>query len=148
MLSLAPIKSKNHVRIKMDRTLDEIPRYKNVLERFITNEIITLAEFCQEFEAELRQSEAFSTTEAGEKRWTDLKARIAEHNIRMMAKYYTKIRLTRMCKLLALTESETEDCLSDMVVAGTVSAKTDRLEGIVDFTEQEVISASPHLSSS
>ena len=99
-----------------------------------------MAEFCQEFEAELRQSEAFSSTEAGEKRWGDLKSRIVEHNIRMMAKYYTKIRLTRMCKLLALTESETEDCLSDMVVAGTISAKTDRLEGIVDFTEQEVSS--------
>merc|ERR1712203_501691 len=42
-----------------------------------------------------------------------------------------------MATLLALTEAETEDCLSDMVVAGTVSAKTDRLEGIVDFTEQQ-----------
>ena len=82
----------------------------------------------------------------------------------MMAQYYTKIRLGRMATLLALTEAETEDCLSDMVrnlilhytflslhhklwslpkvelqvVAGTVSAKTDRLEGIVDFTEQQV----------
>ena len=81
-----------------------------------------------------------------------------------MAQYYTKIRLGRMATLLALTEAETEDCLSDMVgnlilvssnfsadfghvrnlnimskvVAGTVSAKTDRLEGIVDFTEQQV----------
>ena len=43
-----------------------------------------------------------------------------------------------MSNLLALSENETEDCLSDMVVAGTVSAKTDGLEGIVDFTEQEV----------
>ena len=128
----------DYFRIKTERTLEEIPRYSAVLERFINNEIITLAEFCQEFEVELRQSEAFSTTEAGEKRWSDLKSRIVEHNIRMMAKYYTKIRLTRMSKLLALTETETEDCLSDMVVAGTVSAKTDRLEGIVDFTEQEV----------
>ena len=89
-------------------------------------------------------------------RWADLKSRIVEHNIRMMAKYYTKIRLQRMCNLLALSENETEDCLSDMVstrvglqkqsimlgycqvVAGTISAKTDRLEGIVDFTQQEV----------
>ena len=30
--------------------------------------------------------------EAGEKRWSDLKARVVEHNIRMMAQYYTKIR--------------------------------------------------------
>lgn len=48
-------------------------------------------------------------------RWADLKSRIVEHNIRMMAKYYTKIRLHRMCALLALSETETEDCLSDMV---------------------------------
>ena len=33
----------------------------------------------------------------------------------MMAQYYTKIRLGRMATLLALTEAETEDCLSDMV---------------------------------
>merc|ERR1712106_463074 len=66
---------------------------------------------------------------------SDLIHRIAEHNIRMMAAYYTKIRLGRMAQLLALTEAETEDALSDMVVAGTVSAKTDRLEGIIDFTE-------------
>ena len=105
----------NILRIKTERTLEEIPRYSAVLERFINNEIITLAEFCQEFEAELRQSEAFSTSEAGEKRWSDLKSRIVEHNIRMMAKYYTKIRLHRMCTLLALSENETEDCLSDMV---------------------------------
>ena len=136
----------DYFRIKTERTLEEIPRYSAVLERFINNEIITLAEFCQEFEVELRQSEAFSTTEAGEKRWSDLKSRIVEHNIRMMAKYYTKIRLTRMSKLLALTETETEDCLSDMVVAGTVSAKTDRLEGIVDFTEQEVGTFSRNIS--
>ena len=36
-------------------------------------------------------------------------------NYRMMAQYYTKIRLGRMATLLALTEAETEDCLSDMV---------------------------------
>jgi len=55
----------------------------------------------------------------------------------MMAKYYTRIRLTRMSSLLALSEAETEDCLADMVVAGTVTAKTDRLAGIVDFSEQQ-----------
>ena len=112
--------------------------YKSILEKFITDELISQAEFCQNFESELRQTDAFGRSEGGDKRWGDLKARIVEHNIRMMAKYYTKIRLARMAHLLALTETETEDCLSDMVVAGTVTAKTDRLEGIVDFTQQEV----------
>lgn len=124
-------------RIKTDKVLDDIPMYKSILEKFITDELISQADFCQQYETELRQTDAFSRTEFGDKRWADLKSRIVEHNIRMMAKYYTKIRLARMCNLLALSENETEDCLSDMVVAGTISAKTDRLEGIVDFTQQE-----------
>jgi len=129
-------------RIESEKLLEEIPKYKAVVEKFTTNEIISQAAFCDSFEKELRDgvegslaTDVFSRNEVGEKRWTDLKARIVEHNIRMMAKYYTKIRLTRMAKLLALTEAQTEDCLSEMVVAGTVSAKTDRLEGIIDFTE-------------
>ena len=36
-------------------------------------------------------SDVFSRNEVGEKRWTNLKARIVKHNIRMMAKYYTTI---------------------------------------------------------
>jgi len=131
-------------RVEGEKLIEEIPKYKAVVEKFTTNEIISQAAFCDSFEKELRDgvegslaTDVFSRNEVGEKRWTDLKARIVEHNIRMMAKYYTKIRLTRMAKLLALTEAETEDCLSEMVVAGTVSAKTDRLEGIIDFTEQQ-----------
>merc|ERR1712034_202221 len=115
-----------------DKLLEEIPKYKAVVEKFTTNEIISQAAFCDSFEKELRDgvegslaTDVFSRNEVGEKRWTDLKARIVEHNIR------------RMAKLLALTEAETEDCLSEMVVAGTVSAKTDRLGGIIDFTEQQ-----------
>ena len=109
-------------RIETERLLDEIPKYKAVVEKFTTNEIISQASFCDSFEKELRDgvegsvaTEVFSRNEVGEKRWTDLKARIVEHNIRMMAKYYTKIRLARMAKLLALTEAQTEDCLSEMV---------------------------------
>jgi len=131
-------------RVEAEKLLEEIPKYKSVVEKFTTNEIISQAAFCDSFEKELRDgvegsqaTDVFARTEAGDKRWSDLKSRIVEHNIRMMAKYYVRIRLTRMAKLLALTEAETEDCLSDMVVSGVVSAKTDRLEGIIDFTEQQ-----------
>jgi len=128
-------------RVAEERLLEDLPNYQKVLEKFTTKELISQADFSAEYEALLRDGAettgVFSRDEAGEKRWADLKARVVEHNIRMMAQYYTKIRLGRMATLLALTEAETEDCLSDMVVAGTVSAKTDRLEGIVDFTEQQ-----------
>ena len=54
---------------------------------------------------------------------------MVEHNIRVIAKYYTRLTLKRMADLLALSENETEDFLSSMVVKGAVETKTDRLEG-------------------
>jgi len=128
-------------RIGGERLLEELPKYLEVLQKFTTKELISQEAFTASYETLLREGPeatgVFSKDEEGDKRWADLKSRIVEHNIRMMAQYYTKIRLSRMAQLLALSEAETEDCLSDMVVAGTVSAKTDRLEGIVDFTEQQ-----------
>ena len=54
----------------------------------------------ESFEAEMRRApgctEVFKeTSEDGRKRWTDLKSRIVEHNIRIMAKYYKRIKLSR-----------------------------------------------------
>jgi len=130
-------------RINQEKILQDLPRYKQVLERFITSELINQAVFCQQFEKELRDgvdgskaTDVFARDEAGDARWKDLFSRIVEHNIRIMAQYYTRISLTRMAELLALPESQAEDCLSDMVVSGAVQAKTDRLEGIIDFSQQ------------
>ena len=44
-----------------------------------------------------------------------MKNRVVEHNIRIMAKYYTKVTLKRMSELLDLKVDETEDFLSKMV---------------------------------
>ena len=63
------------------------------------------------------------STELGKSRWGDLKKRVVEHNIRIMATYYTKISLKRMAFLLSLTEAEAEDFLSTMVVNKTVLTK-------------------------
>eukprot|EP00088_Acartia_fossae_P060399 TRINITY_DN7231_c0_g1_i1.p1 TRINITY_DN7231_c0_g1~~TRINITY_DN7231_c0_g1_i1.p1 ORF type:complete len:486 (-),score=172.02 TRINITY_DN7231_c0_g1_i1:118-1575(-) len=131
-------------RINKEKIMQDLPRYKSMLERFITSELINQSAFCQQFEKELRDgvegsqpTGTFSRDEAGETRWKDLLTRIVEHNIRIMAKYYTRISLKRMAELLALPETQAEDSLSEMVVSGAVSAKTDRLEGIIDFSQQQ-----------
>ncbi|XP_035694531.1 26S proteasome non-ATPase regulatory subunit 12-like [Branchiostoma floridae] len=54
-------------------------------------------------------------------------------NIRIMAKYYTRITMKRMAQLLDLSEDETEEFLSKLVVDKTVYAKADRLDGVVTF---------------
>jgi len=131
-------------RIEKEKILQDLPRYKMVIERFTTSELINQSAFCAQFEGELRDgsegsapTEVFTRDEAGNARWADLLTRIVEHNIRIMAKYYTRISLVRMAELLALPESKAEDSLADMVVSGAVQAKTDRLEGIIDFSQQQ-----------
>jgi 26S proteasome regulatory subunit N5 len=131
-------------RIKGEKILQDLPKYKQVLDKFTTSELINQDAFCQQFEKELRDgsegsvpTQVFSKDEAGEARWKDMLTRIVEHNIRIMAKYYTRITLTRMAELLALPESKAEDSLAEMVVSGAVSAKTDRLEGVIDFSQQD-----------
>ena len=47
-------------------------------------------------------------------------------NIRVIAKYYTRIHLSRLAELLDLSSDETEESLSNLVVSHTVSAKIDR----------------------
>ena len=52
------------------------------------------------FETELRKSAGATVvfaenSEEGRKRWDDLKNRVVEHNIRIMAKYYNRITLAR-----------------------------------------------------
>ena len=132
-------------RILTEKALNKIPTYKVLLEQFTNLELIEQKKFSELYEAELKKGLKHSKptnvfdekTELGRQRWADLKKRIVEHNIRIMATYYTKISLKRMAELLALSEAEAEDFLSTMVVKKSVEAKTDRLDGIVDFTKHQ-----------
>ncbi|XP_046750804.1 26S proteasome non-ATPase regulatory subunit 12 [Diprion similis] len=122
-------------RLLADKLLDEIPTYKELLRLFVNPELIKWSGLCEIYERDLRATEVFSTgTEEGCKRWTELRNRVVEHNIRIMAKYYTKITLTRMAELLDLPVEETESCLCNLVETGVINARTDRPAGVVRFT--------------
>ncbi len=68
-------------------------------------------------------------------RWQDLRKRVIEHNVRVVAKYYTRIQMGRLTQLLDLTEDETEKYISELVTAKTVFAKIDRPARIVSFAK-------------
>ena len=55
--------------------------------------------------------------------------RVTEHNILVLCKYYTRIRMARLAQLLDLPLADAEKHLSDMVVAGALTAKIDRPAG-------------------
>jgi 26S proteasome regulatory subunit N5 len=57
--------------------------------------------------------------------------------MRVMAKYYTRIYTKRMANLLDLSEDETEEFLSNLVINKTISGRIDRLSGIVTFENEK-----------
>ena len=74
-----------------------------------------------------------SADEKSFSRWQDLRKRVIEHNVRVIAKYYTRMRMSRLTELLDLSEVETEKVLSDLVTSKTIYAKIDRPAKIVTF---------------
>lgn len=66
-------------------------------------------------------------------RWLDLRKRVIEHNVRVIAKYYTRIEMGRLTQLLDLEEEETERYISELVTSKTVYAKIDRPARVVSF---------------
>ncbi|OON13734.1 PCI domain protein [Opisthorchis viverrini] len=109
-----------------------------MLKAFTTPELLRWDEFCARYETILRtETDVFSkekSPEKAEKRWNDLHSRLIERNIRVIAGYYTKLRLQRLAQLLDLDIEQAEKYLSELVVGKTITAKIDRLEGIVHFT--------------
>jgi 26S proteasome regulatory subunit N5 len=68
-------------------------------------------------------------------RWEDLRKRVIEHNVRVVAKYYTRIQMGRLTQLLDLPENETEKYISELVTSKTVYAKIDRPARVVSFAK-------------
>jgi len=127
-------------RIKEDKNLEELPVYQQLVKLFTTPELINWTEMVSLYTEPLKKgttadpvTTVFPANAEGEKRWADLKLRVVEHNIRIMAKYYTRVTMKRMAELLDLKEAEAEEFLSNLVSKKTVFAKVDRLDGIVQF---------------
>lgn len=125
--------------ISDDKNLLQLPKYNELVKLIKTDEVINWRSLIEHFEQDLKVGDSsFPATDAfksdeGAKRWSDFKTRIVEHNMRVMAKYYTRISTKRMANLLDLTEDETEEFLSNLVTNKTVNGKIDRLAGIVTF---------------
>ena len=58
-------------------------------------------------------------------------------NIRVVAEYYSRIRMNRLTALLDLSPQQTEETLSRLVVSGTVWARIDRPAGIINFRNKK-----------
>lgn len=96
-------------------------------------------EVAKEFGPHICETDVFDPKpghdEKAHQRWEDLRKRVIEHNVRVIAKYYTRIQMKRLTQLLDLTEDETEKYISELVCSKTVYARIDRPAQIVSFAK-------------
>jgi 26S proteasome regulatory subunit N5 len=117
----------NHLYV--DPALLKLELQYNLVKSFVTRELMRWPGIEGIYGPFLRTTPIFSAPN----RWEDLHTRVIEHNIRVTAEYYTRITLARLTSLLDLTQKQTEDILSRLVVSGTIWARIDRPAGIVNF---------------
>ena len=141
---LAPHDNEQHDllhRIHRDARNAQIPLDAELLKLFTIHELMRWPEVSKMFGPHLCSTEIFdaekgqSGDEKAFQRWQDLRKRVIEHNVRVVAKYYTRIQMGRLTQLLDLTEDETEKYISDLVTSKTVYAKIDRPARIVSFAK-------------
>lgn len=128
-------------RIHTDSRNSQVPLDAALLKLFTVPELMRWPEVEKQFGPHLCCTDVFdshcnqSPDKKAYKRWEDLRKRVIEHNVRVVAKYYTRIQMGRLTQLLDLSEDETEKYISELVTAKTVYAKIDRPARIVSFAK-------------
>ncbi|GBG34292.1 26S proteasome non-ATPase regulatory subunit 12 [Hondaea fermentalgiana] len=145
MLAISPFD--NHQvdlvhKMLQEEKLEQLPEYKSLLTHFVTDEL-----------AQWPLPEHESITQhpllADSKDWylPMLRDRVIQHDIRVVAKFYTRISAARLAQMLQLSKDESEKYLCDMVTSTTserLIAKIDRPAGVITFRGRKT--ANDHLS--
>lgn len=74
----------------------------------------------------------------GEEGWQQLlHTRTVEHNLRVVSKCYTRIRIQHLASMLGLTTDEVEKHMANLVTKSIIYARIDRPAGIAVFTKPD-----------
>lgn len=124
-------------RLLKHKNIDEVPLYKELLKEFTTIELINWYSLKAKFKEELFKLGIFSVDNAsGLKHWKDFRTATIEHNIKVFATYYQRAYLSHMSEFLDINVDETEKHLCNLIVNKSITAKIDRLTGIVSFSQR------------
>jgi 26S proteasome regulatory subunit N5 len=119
-------------RIKADSNLEALGSSLATVSLLLKNEIIS---YPLKHQAELELLPMFQKNDLAEY-WREMfQKRIVQHNIRIISKYYKRIRGKRLAELLGLTGDHLEREISSMVSAGDLYAKMDRPADVIRFSQ-------------
>lgn len=125
-------------KINEDPRNADIEEDSALLKQFTISELMRWPMVEERYGQHLTSTDVFSKTADAKDpkahtRYQALRHRVIEHNVRVVAKYYTRITFGRLCELLDLSEEETEKYISDLVTKKTVYARIDRPARVVSF---------------
>jgi 26S proteasome regulatory subunit N5 len=66
----------------------------------------------------------------------ELMRQLIQHNLRVISKYYSRIRISTLSRLIGVPEDRAEQEIGDMVVNKRLEAKINRLAWEVTFKKQ------------
>mmetsp|Transcript_14936 Transcript_14936/g.14524 ORF Transcript_14936/g.14524 Transcript_14936/m.14524 type:complete len:94 (+) Transcript_14936:652-933(+) len=88
----------------------------------------------EEVEQQLRTYSPFKPeTENNELHLREFIKQLIQHNIRVIEKYYSRVKLPRLAYLVGVGVDRAEAEIGDMVVNDRLHAKINRMQGIVVF---------------
>jgi 26S proteasome regulatory subunit N5 len=125
-------------RINLDSRNSQVPQEAALLKQFTISELMRWPMVEAQYGDHLCGTDIFSRDKNAKdanafSRYDALRHRVIEHNVRVVAKYYTRITFPRLTELLDLGEDETEKYISDLVTKKTVYARIDRPAKVVSF---------------
>ncbi|KAK4543389.1 hypothetical protein LTR36_005532 [Oleoguttula mirabilis] len=121
------------------------PTEHQLLKLFTVPELMRWPSISANFAPALTATDIFSAHEADAKaaqdpqahtRFLGFRKRVIEHNVRVIAQYYTRITFPRLTSLLDLPAQETESYISDLVTSKTIYARIDRPAQVVTFEKK------------
>lgn len=126
----------NKVESNYARELEHEPLIAKLVRKMLTFELMPMDE--SEIESQMGTYEPFQdATKNSKQHMRDLIRQLIQHNLRVIEKYYSRIRLQRLAALVGVSLQRAEQEICDMVVNKRVLAKINRLEGIVVFNHQK-----------
>jgi len=127
----------NVVESMYPRELEKEQDVSKFVRKLLTYELMPLEE--NKIEEQMKKFEPFrqNVTANAKSHLLEFLKQLVQHNIRVIQKYYSKIRLERISQLIGVSVERTEKEIGDMVVNKRIQAKINRLSGIVVFSQRK-----------
>lgn len=123
----------NIAKASYARGLEESAELGQYVNKLLTYELMPLNE--DTIKAQMAKYEPFQegVTENHQSHMREFLRQLIQHNLRVVEKYYCRINIRTLSKLIGVPEERAEQELCDMVVNKRIAAKINRLEWQVTF---------------